>query len=340
MTQLKDMNSPSSLGVLEKAAAEWLARLDTHGLFDGESVDLNDYAAQDARFAAWLNQSPSHRVALLRMISVWRRTHRLAALKSPGHITPVKSWGIGLQARKILGAAIAASLLLFVIGTMNNNPESHVEHSYQTAKGGQRIETLADGSKIILNSDTKLHVTMSARERLIVLEQGEAVFEVKRNENSPFKVVAGEQLVTVLGTKFGVHRKAGEIEIAVTEGKVKVDVLGAPAGEEPSVVMKKGDIAKTNQGTILVMSQGLETVNRELSWRQGYIIFDEMPLSEAAAEFNRYNDRMLIINDPQIADIHVSGKFKTDNLSAFVRLLTEGFGFQVTDENDEILVSG
>lgn len=348
MTQLKSENFPLPSEKLKREAAHWLARLDKLDLFDGKSTPLDDHATQDAEFSVWLNASLSHRVALLRLISVWKRTHRLAVLKSPDVMVPAKGWISFPHVRKIVGLAVAASLLLVLTFTMKSNQDPQADNIYQTVRGAQKIASLEDGSTIVLNSDTKLVVEMSHEERVIILERGEAFFEVAHNENRPFKIVAGDQVVTVLGTKFAVHRRgsgrSGEIEIAVTEGKVQIDILNS-RHEESSLpiirkVISKGDIAKTKQGAILIVHQGLETVARELSWREGFIIFDKMPLSEAAAEFNRYNDTVLIIKDPKIADIRVSGKFKTDNLEAFVRLLTEGFGFHVSRSDEDILISG
>ena len=342
MTHLKDANIPSS-EKLETEAAHWLAKLDACSFFDGEAVDLDIYASRNAEFAAWLSASVSHRVALLRLVAVWKRSQRLAVLKSPelAHTEPVGAWRAKFSSPgRLFGAAVAASLLLVSAFAMIGQLEPPTDNVHQTERGQQKTVSLADGSTVVLNSDTKFTVQMSEKERLILLEKGEAVFEVRRNESRPFKVVAADQVVTVLGTKFAVHRKAGEVEIAVTEGKVQIDTVESLKGESPPVVVRKGDIAKTDQGTVLVINQGLETVIRELSWRQGFIIFDKMPLSEAAAEFNRYNDGALIVQDPQIASIHVSGRFKTDNLAAFVRLLTEGFGFKATYLNDDILISG
>ncbi|VAV99010.1 hypothetical protein MNBD_ALPHA02-1429 [hydrothermal vent metagenome] len=340
MTQLADKNMLPSSETLELEAAEWIASLDKSNLFDKEEINIDDIAAQNTGFSEWLNISLSHRVALLRLLSVWKRTRRLATLKPSDALRPANGLLNFPHVRKIAGGlAIAASLFLALIFTINNQQDIQADHIYQTARGGHKSISLADGSVVVLNSDTRLTVEMLPGERVIILEKGEAFFEVFRDENRPFKIIAGDQIVTVLGTKFAVHRRAHEIETAVTEGRVQINILNARHEESRSVIIGKGDIAKTNQGTVLVVNKGLETVNRELSWRQGFIIFDKTPLKDAAAEFNRYNDRAVIIKDPRIADIRVSGKFKTDNLEAFVRLLTDGFGFHIDRENEDILIS-
>ncbi len=325
---------------LESEAASWLARIDKADDSNEIEIDLDDYAARDAEFEEWISRSPGHRVALLRLISVWKRTHRLGALKSPDvAVLKQNSSRLPLR-RKIIGLAAAASILI-IVGLANLNFVADVPagEEYQTAKGGQKFVDLADGSKIELNSDTKLVADISQEKRIVTLDHGEAFFEVSHDKNRPFKIIAGDQAITVLGTKFAVHRKKNSIEVAVSEGKVQIDDL-TDLQENPLIILTAGDIAEAEKGGFLLVRKDLKIVLRELSWRQKFIDFDNAPLIEAAAEFNRYNHTMLVIKDTEISKIRVSGKFKTDNLEAFVRFLTNGFGFHVSRTGKEILISG
>ena len=145
-------------------------------------------------------------------------------------------------------------------------------------------------------------------------------------------------MITVLGTKFSVHRRDGGVEVAVAEGKVQIEHVAAVETAPPAFV-GMGDIAKAETGAVLVASNGADAVARELSWRQGLIVFEQSTLAEAAAEFNRYNRMQLIIQDTDVATIPLSGSFRNDNLEAFVRLMSEGFDLTVTRSGNKIIIA-
>ena len=101
-----------------------------------------------------------------------------------------------------------------------------------------------------------------------------------------------------------------------------------------------GDIAVSENGALLIAQNKPDEVGRELSWRQGLVVFDKATLAEAAAEFNRYNRVQVIIDDPQAARIRISGRFETDNVDAFVRLISKGFALTATRQGRRILIAG
>lgn len=340
MANLKSNIALPSAKKMDQEAANWIAKIDKSGRIEAGNIGLDEFAKEDAKFAEWLNLSISHRVALLRLLSIWQRTDKIEAIEPDSIMEMETEFQRPFYGRKIFSMAAAASIIIAItLFNLDYLNDFSSDDTYQTVKGGQEYVPLIDGSKIELNSDTKIIADISKSERVIVLERGEAFFEVFRDENRPFKIIAGDQVVTVLGTKFAVHRKENGVEVAVTEGRVQIDNLKLPADTLSSTILTAGEIAKTEQGALLVMNQGLETVGRELSWRQGYLDFEETKLLDAAEEFNRYNHRELVIKDPEIANIRVSGKFKTDNLNAFVRLLTKGSGFRVAYTENTISVS-
>tara|TARA_R110002096_G_scaffold70142_12_gene168202 strand:+ start:5197 stop:6225 length:1029 start_codon:yes stop_codon:yes gene_type:complete len=340
VTQLSGGAFLPSTEEIEREAATWLAKLDKTHNGKGVTVDLEAYATQDPEFDLWLKASVGHRVALLRLLSVWKRTGRLQsatpANESLAEVLPLWS-RVGHS--KAWGALAASILIIFSLISMNYYLAEPAMTVYQTARGGQQLVPLSDGSRINLNSDTRLDADMTAGERIIILERGEAFFEVSRDEKRPFKIYTGNEVITVLGTKFAVHRRDHGVEVAVTEGRVQVECLSFKCDSTASTaIMTAGDVAKTDNGHLLVENKGVDAIARDLSWRQGFIDFDQASLEEAAEEFNRYNAIELVIEDADIARIPVSGKFRTDNLDAFVRFLTEGFGFQVVRKDTQILV--
>ncbi len=323
--------------VLEKEAAYWLAKIDKAYEADEAAIDLDDYAEKNGEFASWLSSSDTHRVALLRLLAVWRRTHRLGALKSShtaGIYAPKSLWPRRIIA---VGAIAAAVLVALPLNFFQPDKPTQPTSVHQTLFGQRDAVALVDGSRIELNSDTRLVSNISSDERVIVLEKGEAFFEVAKEEERPFKVVAGDQVITVLGTAFSVHRQGSEVEIIVSEGRVKVQGAGSGAS---AAVLLAGYIATSGRSTAPDIQEDMARVRRELGWRQGLVIFDKTPLEMAAAEFNRYNQVKLVIDDANLATMRFSGSFKNDNVDAFVRLLTEGFGVHVVREAGKILITG
>ena len=175
--------------------------------------------------------------------------------------------------------------------------------------------------------------------RAVWLDRGEAYFEVAHDPSRPFVVYAGQRRVTVLGTKFSVRRVGDGIEVAVVEGRVRLDPLRDQAKAKPAVVTR-GDLVIAKGEATLVTARSVEKVESELSWRQGMLVFDRSTLAEAVAEFNRYNQRKLVVDDPDIAALRIGGSFEAENIDAFARLLQDAFGLDVEDQGGEIVISG
>jgi transmembrane sensor len=216
----------------DKAAAAWLARM-----------DREDWSAQSqVGLAAWLAADTAHRVAFLRLRAAWDESGRLAALGAGdraagppprGHWQPV--FGPALRGaastrnpspahsrkpvRMLAGiaAVLVVSLLLGVAWQHRHQP---VETTYRTAIGDLRDVRLEDGSLITLSSASVIRVRFARRERHIELDQGEAFFDVAKDRNRPFVIVAGERRVRAIGTRFAVRRgDAGAgLRVVVTPG--------------------------------------------------------------------------------------------------------------------------
>ena len=195
---------------------------------------------------------------------------------------------------------------------------------------------MPDGSKVTLNTDSEIRVAVTEKERHVELKHGEAFFEVAKDPNRPFVVsVAGQRIVAV-GTAFSVRRQGNDIRVIVSEGKVRVEVPGKDAAlMEP---VPAGSVVRTASNEVLVQTKPITEIEQSLSWRSGLLTFRDTPLAEAIAEFNRYNTRQIVIEDPAIAAIQVGGIFRATNLDAFVHLLQDGFPVRATAEEERIVL--
>ena len=256
--------------------------------------------------------------------------------------------------------AAAAVLILLAAGVYLLNAGWFGGTHYSTPVGGMENVLLADGSNVTLDTDTRIRVSLTENERRIQLERGEAFFEVAKDELRPFIVYAGDKRVVAVGTKFAVRRDDDDIRVIVTEGRVKLAVADVPAEGDrpdapetpapsnaistagswvpPSTFLDAGAIARTAKSEVLVRTAAASEAEKLLSWRRGYVSFDNIPLADAVAEFNRYITRKIFIEDPGIAAIRVGGNFRSTNTGAFLDLLQSGFPIAVEHENDRVIL--
>lgn len=339
-----------SLKQIKDTAAQWIARRGSE-----------DWSATDqATLEQWLSQSTANRIAYLRLESTWAGANRLKALGAgfaPGSVPSLEDFRsspffkhaqlpaepanegaarvvTSRSRRRIL--AIAASVL-FAAGLVFAGRAYLSGDTYSTPIGVTANVPLPDGSKVTLNTNSQIRVAVTERERRVSLEQGEAFFDVTRDPKRPFIVRAGDKLITVLGTRFSVRRDEDDVRVAVTEGMVRVDQLHGAGLRGTRIVA--GSVARTRDASVAVKNHSVSEVEELLSWRSGYIVLHETSLADAAAEFNRYNARKLVIRDAQVARITVSGNFRATSVDAFAHLLESGFPVSVERDGDRLLLS-
>jgi transmembrane sensor len=211
--------------------------------------------------------------------------------------------------------------------------------SYRTAIGGLQDVPLPDGSVITLSSDSRILVTLSRNERHIDLQQGEAFFKVAKDPGRPFVVSACDRRAIAVGTRYDVRRDASELRVIVTQGVVRLESDNGPGGRRrPSTLLPAGSIALASDAGVVVNSGSVQQAEEFLSWRSGFLSFHDTPLASAAAEFNRYNARKIVIGDASIGSLRVGGNFRWSNAETFVRLLELGFPVRAVHGKDVIVL--
>lgn len=303
-------------------AAEWLER----------RVDATWSNDDQSALETWIAQSPSHRIAYLRAEAAWRRTYRLAALRSP--VREFATWRV---ARLGAVGGLLASIIVLA-GIAANFAFSHSsEQTYTTGIGERKTIALADGSRIDLNTDTVLRTDIAATKRTVWLDKGEAYFEIVHSSHL-FAVVAGDHRVTDLGTKFLVKRSQANFEVTLVEGLARFEQTNGDADIQ-SVLLKPGDVAVAADNTLVVTKKPAKILADALGWREGQLIFDHTALADVAQEFNRYNHKKLVIADQSIARREVLGTFQANNVTSFAQVAAIAFGYRVEDRGREIVIS-
>lgn len=248
--------------------------------------------------------------------------------------------------------ALAASLALVAAGAVTWYV-STLGPYYHTPVGGLASVPMTDGSKVTLNTDSAIRLAVTERERRVQLERGEAFFEVAKDPNRPFVVSAGNKRVIALGTKFSVRRMGNDVRVFVTEGKVRFedDSLGAVSrdsadplpdiapNDSNAMLLAAGTITRAGDSGVIVQERPLPEVEDYLSWRSGYLTFRDIPLADAVAEFNRYNEQKIFIQDPTVAAIRFSGKVRPTSFEGFVRLLEDAFAIRAEHVDGRIVLT-
>jgi len=281
-------------------------------------------SADVAEVEAWLDADPAHAVAYARVESAWERAERLKALPETLLDEPA------FQPTRRMAAALAVG----VVGAGTAGAWLLTRHPVEaTARGERRTVSLPDGSRVELNTNSRITVAYSEGRRGIVLSRGEALFDVAKDPARPFIVKAGEAEVRAVGTAFNIRLRDKVVELTVTEGVVAVDERDAKAPPR-HVPQGKGAVIAT--GAVAELDLDPEVLRRRLLWRDGVVEFEGDTLEQAAGEFNRYNEGKLVVADPQVASIRVGGRFGTHEVDRFLHALETGFPVRAVPGEDGV----
>ncbi len=320
-------------------AAGWDARLRAADCTDGERTAFRRWCAADSR-----NQQAFDRLQAmlegLRQVSDRPeiRSLREAALDAA-------SAKRGRWQRRAAAAALAAGVaLVMVLRPLDPGraPQAPSGSSYSTAVGERSTVNLADGTTAVLNTNTRLAIAYSAQERVVKLLRGQALFDVAADPARPFTVIAGEQRITAVGTVFDVRFAGDAVAVVLVEGVVDVvpgepiaTSLSGPAPEPRPVRLRAGQRLVTT-AVAGPQTPVVETADVAMAtmWRRGQVFFDDVPLSAAVAEMNRYSTTTIVVADAALDRHRVNGMFRTGHQASFVEALAAYFPLTVEREAD------
>ena len=288
-------------------------------------------------FEVWLAADASHRTEYQLLERLWSAAdlipeQRLRELCN----AEVRPLPVPSRRRFLQGAlAAAASVVLAGGATYLFDPFSLRGERYVTALGVRRQVTLADGSTLDLNGRTRVTVIYSANRRLVRLEAGEALFSVTPDKARPFVVEAGAGRVTVTGTRFNVRHGEQDVRVAVESGRV---LVAGGQGAEASRPLVAGDGIRIAADGAVGPVQRID-IAAITAWRQGKLIFNDVPLAEVAEEVSRYRDKPLHVA-PEVAGLRFSSVSRADDTNALLVALPRILPVKVrtlSDGSNEII---
>jgi transmembrane sensor len=222
-------------------------------------------------FTAWLERDPSHLEAYEAALADDAWAAAVVASLPAVAPQPRRSWG--LPASAAVAAAVAA------VGGWALLDRDAPAQQIATAPGEHRTIELADGSRITLNGGTRVAIDPDTS-RQVVLEQGEARFEVHHDTSDPFVVLAGGTRLVDAGTVFNVVRNGEALEVAVAEGAV---IYQPGPGE---VRLAPGDTLKRLGKTAMPVI-GKANPQAIGSWASGELQYDNASLDDVARDLSR-----------------------------------------------------
>lgn len=304
---------------IDGSAAAWAVRLDAGELSEADRESLE----------RWLEEDPRHRGALVRAQAIWSDLDRVAALhaapaaiaaRTPaGHARRAQWWALPIAACLVLAVA-ASSLLAFYHGR------------FASGRGQVRAITLADGSNVVLDTDSVIRVRFTGKERGIYLRSGAASFQVTHNTHWPFVVHAEDVTVQAVGTSFVVRVARKEVQVTVAEGTVEVRRVQKGTSGPPQLVQSDHELVYEPASAPQVAALQPAEVDHRLAWRHGLLIFDGEDLAQAATQMNRYAATPVIVDDEKLGRQIFVGVFHIGASKAFADSAAAAFDARVVEE--------
>ncbi len=294
---------------VEAQAAQWFARL--------KSLPVSRETLQ--RFFEW-HRDAAHAAAFEVVERTWSYAGTLS--DRPSIVAATRAALDRKQKRRTLSwplhpafSALAAVFLVLVGCGATYWAIRPSADDYATRIGQQSVIALDDGSKVTLDTDTRIVVRFDKDGRNVVIEHGQAYFTVAHDTSRPFRVEAGGTGILATGTQFGVRRDGPAVDVTLVEGSVRVALPGAR-----SETMRSGQqlVARPDRATVV---RGVD-VDAATAWRHGRLVLDGWTLQQALVEVNRYSVHPVRLDDARFANSRLSGTFDVGDIDSFIAATT------------------
>ncbi len=323
----------------EEQASLWAARL------EGGTLSAADRDALDA----WLNADAAHRTLLSRycQFSADLEEQLLALVATGGVALPpepetentiefvpaaaprTRRWSFPRIASVAFAAAAAVALAVWVA-----RPTARVE-TVATAAAQRSTITLSDGTRVELNAHTSLTAAIGSTERHVRLASGEAFFTVSKDKSRPFIIETPAGSVRVTGTVFNVCADApAKLVVTVVEGSVQVQPAepAAPRSTEPYALVARDSLSAIG-GQIVKRTLDADELDAALAWRQGQVVFKDVPLRDVLKRFDDYHGKPIFYSGAidQSKEL-VTGRYSIDDVDGSLKTLATAFNLDVEHE--------
>lgn len=304
-------SAPLPEKTLEEAAA-WIARL-----------HADDRTAKDeSDFKAWMAAGPENCRAFEIMDRGWTA---LGCLTQPPRQTAFRA-----SRRQFVMASVGGSL---VVGASFFALRPAGAQTYETAVGEKKHVSLDDGSRIFLNANTKLTVSLSDAARNADLLYGRANFDIAADKGRPFVVSVGDRQIISRGSRFDVGLDGDNVQVVMTRGDALFRYAGAVAS--PPKSLSTGDRLLSHGTSVHIDRPRIAPL---VAWQTDMAIFDDDLLSDAVREMNLYSQTKLEIVDSRTGRLHLSGVYHVGDNAAFARSIAKFLPVRVSQQGDRLIL--
>lgn len=364
----EDLSWPADPAV-DEAAETWLIKM--------QSPSFSQ--ADEQSFFQWLESSPANQAAYLRAEALWHSLGHSAelnqkldktlfqantaadstlepSLSSPHSLSPAPKKARRLTGTSMLFAALAACLAMIVVMPNWDNWQGQ---QIQTGTGEQLRLSLSDGSRIQLNTQSTMQISMHENYRLLELEHGEAYFDIAHDPSRPLLVKTQGAYVRVLGTRFNVYSDAHRTQVSVVEGKVDVSTdksfteltqanyhtkRALTANEQLQIrYLKSNNWFEDMFGNSPASKRSdVSQINSQdvLAWQRGEAIYDNISLQAVIEDLNRYYPGSIRLQDDQLGKQNLVAALRLDDKEAALNTLASSMALDVVELADgEILLT-
>lgn len=291
-----------------------------------------DAEAHQAAFEEWLAADPRNRAAYAALESAWQETAvagetRFAEDRALERHGP--PFGLTAPRVAVAAAAAAAAAVLLVIflrpaATGPVPPPVVMAQLMQTALGEIRTIELPDGSKVTLDTDSQVKVRFAADIRRVELVRGRARFEVLADPSRIFVVDAGDRQVAASEGSFDAAVLPNRVCVSAWRGPIDIRDRGATITSAALFRLAPG------QSLDLAVGEGTAPQARPAGkgteqWPAGMLVFHSTPLSDVLAETNRYSRKRIVLGDPSLGELRVTGTFRPLPVEALAASLAAAF---------------
>ena len=354
-------DNPERIAIAEDEAADWIVRL------SGTTTSDEDISG----WQRWLAQSDDNRQAYARVEEVWRLSGQIDELPWPTDVELLSDTGTGIDTNIDIGvstgsgrvnvwrvpglppldtgatrrrkrrirrlAAAVAAVAVLGIALYQLNPLQNLDAPtqlavFETAAAEHRHVVLADGSRVSLGGRSLISVSFTAARRNVVLERGEAYFDVAENPRRPFVVHAGSKSIRAVGTAFNVAKYDDQVTVTVTEGRVIVAEpetaipLNQAASDTRSLMA--GEEARYDANTTDLPVKQVDT-SVAVAWRDGMLKYMAEPLSSVVRDVNRYSAETVVVIDADVGKLSFTGTVFQDAIDDWLSSLEQAFPVEV-----------
>ncbi|GAB7529251.1 FecR family protein [Pseudomonas sp. 3A(2025)] len=309
----RNSEPPPDHTALEEAA-DWLMRLSEGELNDQESAEWERWkTSSPERSRAWARAQ-----VLQNKLGGLPPSLAMSALDRPG--SPKRRAALGKLA--MLLAILPAGW-----GSWKLAETEQWSADARTAVGQRRELALADGSTIILNTDTAIDIVFDASQRLVHLREGEILVQTATDSlplPRPFLISTRQGRLQALGTRFTVRERQQRTHLAVLEGAVKVEL--ADNRQVSPLIVNAGQRTDFSSGSFAQVTPADRYTS---AWTQGMLMADKMRLADFVDELTRYH-RGFVRLDPALADLRISGAYPISDTQRTLNMLAQTYPILVS----------